>query len=62
MDEEELYDEFGTYIGPDIEDDSESLSYEDDWRGREEHVVEPETQMIVEPGEWSVPCRVYSLQ
>lgn len=51
--DEDLYDEFGTYIGPDIEDESESVSSEEEvWRGREEHVVEPETHMAVEtPGE-----------
>lgn len=49
--DEDLYDEFGTYIGPEIEDDFESASSEEDWRGREEHVVEPETHMAVEtPG------------
>lgn len=49
--DEDLYDEFGTYIGPEIEDDSSSVSSED-WRGREEDVVEPETHMAVEtPGE-----------
>jgi len=44
MDEEDLYDEFGTYIGPDI--DGESSGQEDsvseEWR---EEVQEPETVM-----------------
>lgn len=42
MDEEDLYDEFGTYIGPDLGEDSEQESLSEEWK---EEVQEPETVM-----------------
>lgn len=49
MDEEDLYDEFGTYIGPDVggADDSDQESFSDEWK---EEVQEPETVMRMDEG------------
>jgi hypothetical protein len=48
MDEEDLYDEFGTYIGPDLGDGgSDQDSYSEEWK---EEVQEPETVMRMDEG------------
>jgi U5 small nuclear ribonucleoprotein component len=48
MDEEDLYDEFGTYIGPDLDGDSDDQSISDEWK---EEVQEPETVMRMDVDE-----------
>lgn len=47
MDEEDLYDEFGNYLGPDIDGSEQEESLSEEWR---EEVQEPETVIRMEEG------------